>query len=70
VRGKELENKVKMLSEQLQEKVLNYIDNLLAEQDKKLSKAQPFNYEWEGALKDISDNTDSVELQHKSLRWR
>ncbi len=68
---KEIETKFKKLPEQLREKVLNYVDYLLLQQqDGKHKQSKSLTFIWEGKLKDAKININSVELQHKSLEWR
>ncbi len=67
---KEIETKVKKLSERFRKKVLKYVDFLLSQQDSKNEQIKSFSFKWEGKLKDPKTNTTSVELQHKSLEWR
>ena len=62
-----LEGKIQKLSPELQQEVETMIDSLLRQ---KISNANgKFNFEWEGALKDLRDQFTSVELQHKALEW-
>ncbi len=50
---KEIETKFKKLPEQLKEKVLNYVDYLLLQQqDGKHKQSKSFTFNWEGKLKD------------------
>lgn len=64
---KEIESQIRKLPEHLKKQLLNYINELVKDQDK--SKA-PFEFRWEGELEDINDHYSSVDLQHKVSEWR
>lgn len=63
-----IEEMIKMLPEELQDQVREYVKSLLQKQANQ-SHHQP-NFEWEGALKGLKTRYTSVELQHKVSDWR
>lgn len=63
-----IEEMIKSLPEDLQKKVLEYIQSLLDKEGKK-SGGEP-KFDWEGALEDLKTRYTSVELQHKVSEWR
>jgi hypothetical protein len=67
---KEIEMKIRELSDDLRREVLDYVEFLLKKyRDKKL-KAKGFKFDWEGGLSEIREKFTSVELQHRTLEWR
>lgn len=42
----------------------------LKERAKRKKRAKRFNFDWEGGLSKLAGEMNSVELQHKSLKWR
>lgn len=64
---KEILEKVKELPDDLKKEVLNYIKKLMKHKRKKVDN---FKFDWEGGLEELKDKFTSVELQHKSSKWR
>ena len=64
---KEILEKVKELPDNLKKEVLNYIKKLMKHKRKKVDN---FKFDWEGGLEELKDKFTSVELQHKSSKWR
>lgn len=63
-----IEEMMKMLPEELQREVMDYVQFLL---ERKVSRTKgPLSFGWEGALKDLKNQYTSVELQHKISKWR
>ncbi len=63
-----IEEMVKMLPEELQKEVEEFVRFLLEKRTKK-KRSQP-RFDWEGALKGLRDRYTSVQLQHKVSDWR
>jgi hypothetical protein len=51
-----------------QQEVRDFIEFLL-EKRRKRPKYKP-NFDWAGALKDLRDQSSSVQLQHQIAEWR
>ena len=63
-----VEEKIRMLSPELREEAIHYIDELV-----KRSKRVPpttFRCAAEGTLAELGKRYSSVDLQHKVLEWR
>ena len=67
---KEIELKIRELSEDLKKEVLDYIEFLLKKYKNKRVKAKRFKFDWEGGLSELREKFTSVELQHRALKWR
>ena len=52
----------------LQEKIIKYIDSLLAQKVSKRKKKPKLN--WAGGLKEYRDQYTALELQKEALDWR
>ena len=65
---REIELKIRELSENLKKEVLDYVEFLLEKYKRK--KERKLKFSWENALSDVAKEFTSVELQHKSLGWR
>lgn len=66
-----IQAKLDELSEELQRKVLDYIDFLIMKHYKyKEEKKGGLKFDWEGGLSDLKEKYTSVELQHKAMEWR
>ena len=63
-----LEEKIKSLPIDLRKEVEDFIDFLIERKMKKGVKKPMFT--WEGALKELKDQYNSVELQHEISKWR
>ncbi|MCL5033765.1 MAG: DUF2281 domain-containing protein [Bacteroidetes bacterium] len=63
-----VEEMVKMLPEDLQQEVRDFVQFLL-ERGAKRGRA-PLKFEWEGAIENLRDSYTSVQLQHKVSEWR
>ncbi len=63
-----LEEKIKALSPESQQKVEDYMESLGKKRGKK--EKRMMKLDWRGGLKHLRDKYSSVELQHKSLEWR
>ena len=63
-----LKDLIEQLPPELQEEVRTFVEFLL-ERRARRSKRKP-KFDWAGALKDLCDRYDSVELQHKIAEWR
>ncbi|NQT35203.1 DUF2281 domain-containing protein [bacterium] len=63
-----LEEKVKALPPELQQKVEEFMESLVKKRGKK--EKRMMKLDWRGGLKHLRDKYSSVELQHKSLEWR
>lgn len=64
---KEIQDKLKQLSEGELDKVADFAE-FLKNRHQKSSTKEP-SFEWAGALEEFSDEYDSVELQHKISEW-
>ncbi len=64
---KPLTELVQELPPELQAQVRTYVTQLLYQHDK--PPARPLQYIWAGALRDLRDQTTSVELQHQATEW-
>lgn len=63
-----LEEKIRALPPESQQKVEDFLDSLLSE--KKVTEKRQLKLDWKGGLKHLRDKYTSVELQHKVLEWR
>jgi hypothetical protein len=63
-----VEEKIRMLSPELREEAIHYIDELV----KRSKRVNPttFRCAAEGTLAELGKRYSSVELQHKALEWR
>jgi Protein of unknown function (DUF2281) len=64
-----IEQKFNVLPDDLKREVLNFIDFLMAKRRQEKMSGQ-FDFTWEGGLKKMKGNFNSVDLQHKSMEWR
>jgi hypothetical protein len=64
----QIEQKIKMLSPELQHEVEDFIEFLI--EKKKVKSGKKLRQDWAGALRDFRDQYTSLELQKKSLDWR
>jgi hypothetical protein len=55
------------LPPELQAQVRNYVTQLLTTHD--AGTGTPLRQTWAGALRDLRDQTTSVELQHQATAW-
>ncbi len=60
--------KFNQLPPDLQEKVIKYIESLLAQAELRRNKKLQFN--WIGGLKEYRDQYTALELQKEALNWR
>ena len=60
--------KFDQLPPDLQEKVIKYIDSLLAQ--KELRRKKQLKLDWVGGLKEYRDKYTALELQKEALAWR
>ena len=67
---KEIEVKMRELSDDLRKEVLDYIDFLLSKYGNREIGRRKFKFDWEGGLSEIKEKVSSVELQHRALEWR
>lgn len=63
-----LEEKIRALPTELQQKVEDFMESLIRRRAKK--EKRMMKLDWRGGLKHLRDKYSSVELQHKSLEWR
>ena len=49
---------------------LHFIETLAKQKVKENKKIENFKFNWEGSLKSLSNEYNSVELQHKALEYR
>ena len=63
-----VEEKIRMLSPELREQAIHYIDELV----RRSKRAPPpsFRCAAEGTLAELGKRYSSVELQHKAMKWR
>jgi hypothetical protein len=63
-----VEEKIRMLSPELREEAIHYIDELV----KRSKRVHPpaFRCAAEGTLAELGKRYSSVDLQHKALEWR
>ncbi len=64
-----IEQKFNVLPDDLKREVLNFIDFLMAKRKQEKMLGQ-FDFTWEGGLKEMKRNFNSVDLQHQSMEWR
>jgi hypothetical protein len=62
-----IEDLVRALPSDLQEKVREYVESLLSEDGGRTSS---IGFAWAGALKDLRGQYTSVDLQHQISCWR
>ena len=60
-----IERAVQLLPPEIQDQVREFIESLLAEQNK-LTECRKLSLSWRGALQDLREQYTSVELQHKA----
>jgi len=65
-----LNEKLKNIPPQLIPEIMDYIDFLLNKYGIDRRNKRRFKFQWSGGLSDISDQYNSVQLQHKALDWR
>jgi hypothetical protein len=63
-----IERAVRLLPPEIQDQVREFIESLLAQQNKLTEYRKP-TLSWRGALQDLKEQYTSVELQHKALEW-
>jgi len=63
-----VEQAVQLLPPEIRDQVREFIESLLAEQNKLTEYRKP-TLSWRGALQDLKEQYTSVELQHKALEW-
>ena len=66
----QINKKLKDIPPHLIPEVLDYIEFLIKKNKSKSKRPSSFNFEWEGALSELSNKFNSVDLQHKILEWR
>ncbi len=66
----QIEQKIKQLPGFLIPEIVDYLDFLLHKYSRPTQKAKTFTFDWEGGLANLSDQFNSVELQHKAMDWR
>jgi hypothetical protein len=67
---KQLAKKIGRLSSRRQQEAEQFVDQLLAQEEKQNADPGPFSFEWAGALAHLRDKYTSVELQKKASEWR
>ena len=65
-----IQNNISNLSPKLQLELYRYLDLLINQKKSNQETKIKFNFNWEGALSNLKDKFNSVDLQHKSLEWR
>ena len=60
-----INKKLNTLPVSMKKEVLDFIDFLSLKAYTKKAKSIKIDFKWEGALKDVYENMNSVELQHK-----
>lgn len=66
----QIEQKIKQLPDYLLPEIVDYVDFLLHKYSRTTQAAKTFTFDWEGGLAQLSEQFNSVELQHKALDWR
>jgi len=66
----QIEQKLKQLPDYLLPEIMDFVEFLLHKHDQSKPQAKAFSFDWEGGLAHLSDQFNSVELQHKALDWR
>ena len=66
----EIGTKIQALPDSAKREALNYIEFLLQKYAEPQKNARPFHFTWENTLKNITEESGSVDLQHHSSRWR
>ena len=64
---KRIEEKIKQLSPELRKDVEEFVEGLLENRERKVSKR--LQLKWRGALRDLRNKYTSVDLQHKISEW-
>jgi mRNA-degrading endonuclease RelE of RelBE toxin-antitoxin system len=64
---KRIEEKIKQLSPELRKDVEEFVEGLLENRERKVSKR--LQLKWRGALRDLRKKYTSVDLQHKISEW-
>ncbi len=65
---KNLEERIKDLSPELQQEVLDFVEFLLMKRARKPHRK--LRQDWAGALRDYREHYTALELQKKALEWR
>ena len=60
-----INKKLNTLPVSMKKEVLDFIDFLSLKTNPKKTKSIKIDFLWEGALKDVYENMNSVELQHR-----
>ncbi len=66
----EIEVKLQSLPDSARREALDYIEFLLQKYKNTQKTSAPLHFDWENALKNISEEVSSVELQHRASEWR
>jgi hypothetical protein len=66
----QVEQKIRQLPGYLMPEIIDYFDFLLIKYGQANRQIDAFTFSWEGGLSDLSDQYNSVELQHKATDWR
>ncbi len=64
-----ISKKLDTLPDELKKEVYDFIE-FLAKREKRKKKTKPFNFTWEGGLRELKKEYGSVDLQHESSKWR
>jgi galactose-1-phosphate uridylyltransferase len=62
-----LEAKIRELPPRLRQEIAVFVESLVDNETQKAEVSLKLN--WRGALKELSNQYTSVELQHKALEW-
>ncbi len=65
---KNLEERIKELTPELQREVLDFVEFLLMKRARKPQKK--LRQDWAGVLRDYREHYTALELQEKALEWR
>lgn len=67
---KKINQKLQRIPPQLIPEIMDYVDFLLSKYGIDRNDKRKFKFKWSGGLADISNQFNSVQLQHKSMDWR
>ena len=67
---KQINKKIEKLPPHLIPEIMDYIDFLINKYNDPTGEKRSFAFSWQGGLAEISTESSSVDLQHKSMDWR
>lgn len=66
----QIEKKIDKLPPFLLLEISDYIDFLVSKYSRSNEKRKKLKFDWEGGLSELTEQYNSVELQHHAMEWR